>query len=549
MSANFCLSIRFLDHRFHGRRDGGEPEWPPSPLRVFQALVATAARLGGGGIAAPALDALRWLEQQETAPLIIAPPALLPDTDAPGYCLSVPNNAMDIVAGAWCRGNYTNKGDASPATHRSMKTVRPVHCTSDDPVSYVWPLVTPLSREIRNHLEQLTAVARKLVQLGWGIDLVVGDAALLSDDQVKRISGEQWRSSSHDAIDGLRVPVLGTMDDLLRRYNGFLVRLVDNLFTPPPPLSVYRKADYRRAVDSPARSVAVFSLLKPDMAGFRMFDTTKRALTVAGMMRHAAGAAAEQAGWPASKIARFVQGHGESVSEREHVSVGNSRFAYLPLPTIEARGKGQSSVVGGIRRIMLTTFGDIGRSEILWARSALSGQELFPEKSFGKDKTNSDAVAVLAAIPHTDTVAKTYLRASATWATVTPVILPGFDDPAHYRRRLKRSVVSTDEQKRLWNQLSARVDGLIRKAITQAGFTQFLADHAIVEWRKVGYWRGVEQVNHYGVPDHLKRFPSYHIKITWCDEQQRPLRIRGPVCIGGGRFYGIGLFAALPSTG
>ena len=43
MPAHLCLSVTFLDGEFHGRRDGGESEWPPSPLRLFQALVATAA--------------------------------------------------------------------------------------------------------------------------------------------------------------------------------------------------------------------------------------------------------------------------------------------------------------------------------------------------------------------------------------------------------------------------------------------------------------------------------------------------------------------------
>jgi len=42
--ATFRLSIRLLDGAFHGRGDGGEPEWPPSPLRAFQSLVCAAAR-------------------------------------------------------------------------------------------------------------------------------------------------------------------------------------------------------------------------------------------------------------------------------------------------------------------------------------------------------------------------------------------------------------------------------------------------------------------------------------------------------------------------
>ena len=118
MPSHFCLSIRFLDSAFHGRRDGNQPEWPPSPLRVFQALVAAAAKRRGANDFA----ALRWLEQ-EPAPVVIAPVAVVASHS---YRLSVPNNAMDIVARAWARGNDSNSGDANPATHRTMKSIRPV---------------------------------------------------------------------------------------------------------------------------------------------------------------------------------------------------------------------------------------------------------------------------------------------------------------------------------------------------------------------------------------------------------------------------------------
>ena len=45
MSNVLRILVRFLDPEpaFHGKRDGGEPEWPPSPLRLFQALVDAAA--------------------------------------------------------------------------------------------------------------------------------------------------------------------------------------------------------------------------------------------------------------------------------------------------------------------------------------------------------------------------------------------------------------------------------------------------------------------------------------------------------------------------
>src|SRR5438094_762295 len=111
MESYFCLSFRFLDPAFHGRRDGGVPEWPPSPLRAFQSLVAAAgARSRGRELSSRTRGALEWLEQQGP-PFLIAPSGF----SASGYRLSVPNNAMDIVAAAWCRGNVSNTGDANPA--------------------------------------------------------------------------------------------------------------------------------------------------------------------------------------------------------------------------------------------------------------------------------------------------------------------------------------------------------------------------------------------------------------------------------------------------
>src|SRR5262245_57861993 len=119
MPAYLCLSVTFHDPRFHGRGDGGEPEWPPSPLRLFQALVAAAAaRWHEPQFAAYATPALAWLEQQ-SPPEIIAPASV---SGSP-YRMSVPNNAMDLVAKAWSRGNLFGTGDANPATHRAMKTV------------------------------------------------------------------------------------------------------------------------------------------------------------------------------------------------------------------------------------------------------------------------------------------------------------------------------------------------------------------------------------------------------------------------------------------
>ncbi|KAB2930582.1 MAG: type I-U CRISPR-associated protein Cas5/Cas6 [Leptonema illini] len=540
MNSYFVVTIQFMDGRFHGKMEGNKPEWPPSPMRVFQSMVATAARSKGGEPDGLALSALRWLEGL-AAPLISAPPAFYQD-NTPGYCLSVPNNAMDIVARAWSKGNYTNKGDSSPATHRTMKTVRPVHFMEDRPVSYIWDVGADLSEDAKKNTSTLQGLARGISSLGWGIDMVVANGEVLSNTHVKELAGEKWYPGYQSGDGGLRIPVVGTVDDLAARHKGFLKRLEGNVFVPPPALTKFEKVDYRRSIQPPFRATASFSILKPDASGFQPFAVTKWALTVAGMTRHATANASKQSGWAKAEINSFVLGHGESRDNKEHITVGNKRFAYLPLPSVEFRGHGKSPVIGDIRRVMLTVFDNEENNNVNWAKRALSGQTLIYENT--NNTGELEEVALLSLLPSSDTVSQFYTRSHSTWISVTPVILPGFDDPSGFRKRL-RSGVTADDQKRLLSELHERIDTLLRKAILHAGFSAELAKFAHIEWRKGGFCRGIDMADQYGIPGHLKKFPRYHVRIHWRDGNLQPIEIQGPICIGGGRFFGLGLFAAM----
>jgi CRISPR-associated protein Csb2 len=525
--SHLCLSIRFLAPAFHGRCDGALSEWPPSPLRVFQSLVAAAARRRHANY----LAALEWLESQPP-PVLIAPAS----TTASGYRLSVPNNAMDIVAKAWSRGNDSNSGDANPATHRTMKSVHPTLMPEADTVHYLWSLADPPTGADRIHIELLFEAARSIVALGWGVDMAVGHAAILSDQQTKALTGERWLPGESASEDGLRVPVEGTLSDVLHRHERFLNRVhTDHLgrecFTAPPPLSVYKKVPYRRATDPATRPYTAFSLLKLDTSGFKSFETARRALTVAGMLKCAAKAAA-RGEWPSDSL---ILGHGEPKGAN-HVAVSAKRFAYLPLPSIETRGHDSARVAGSVRRCIVTAFAEGCDDEIAWARRNLSGRELISEQ-------DGEPTAVLSLIPKSDYVVRCYTQPATSWATVTPVVLPGYDDPAHYRRRLSGGT-SAEGQKKLLEQLNDRIERLLRKAIIQAGFSETLAKHAELDWSKRGFWPGCELADRYGTPDHLQRFPRLHVKIQWRDQQNREVLMAGPICIGGGRFYGLGLFAS-----
>src|SRR5206468_5805590 len=99
MSDYLCITVRFLQPYSHGRGDGGEPEWPPSPLRMFQALVAAgASRWRQQQFTDYAHPALEWLQQQPP-PLVVAPQHHV----GVAVRVAVPNNDMDIVAAAWAK--------------------------------------------------------------------------------------------------------------------------------------------------------------------------------------------------------------------------------------------------------------------------------------------------------------------------------------------------------------------------------------------------------------------------------------------------------------
>lgn len=477
-------------------------------------------------------DALRWLEKQ-SAPILVAPVAIPAET---GYRLSVPNNAMDIVAEAWVRGNDSNSGDANPATHRTMKGVRPMFVAGGASVHYLWSLADSFDETTRANVETLCDLAHSVAALGWGIDMAIGHGAILPDVETKALPGERWLPSAGGRDGALRIPRQGTLNALEDRHKRFLNRIGPTGFVPPPPLTAYETVVYRRASEASRNPVAAFALRKPNGdGGFRAFDTARLALTVAGMLRYAAKVAAERAGWSQESIDTFILGHGEAKGAA-HVTVGAHRFAYLPLPTIEFRGEGRACVAGSIRRALLTTSAGSSENKIAWSQRSMSGQVLI-------DENTCQAVAVLSPIPVTDTLVQMYVQRSSIWATVTPVVLPGYDDPAHYRRRLMHGV-EAGEQKNLLDRLHGRVDALLRKAVTQAGLSQELADHADFEWRKIGFWPGAELADQYGVPKYLRRFPRFHVRIRWRDAQQRPVSIPGPICLGGGRFCGLGLFAA-----
>jgi CRISPR-associated protein Csb2 len=503
MTDYICISATFLDARYHGRADRGQPEWPPSPLRLLQAIVAANGdRLEGDQ---DLEDALRWFECRRP-PLIIAPPHEF----AEPYCLSVPNNAMDLVGRAWARGNYFGTGDSSPATHRTMKTVRPVRLIGQPTVHFAWRLKGERSDE-RASAELIASAAERVAVLGWGIDLVAVRGQIMSTETVEGLAGERWDHWPSDGTAHLRTPVAGTLDELKARHAAFLRRMGPDGFSPVSPLARFDVVSYRRSTDPIGLPFALFELRHDDGA-FCAYPQ-RNLIHIAGMVRHAAKRAMLQSppfGVPEDWVERCVVGH------RVESSESHRQFSYVPLPTIGHRHADQL-----IRRVMIVAHaGDERLLEHL--AKHLAGSRLSPEDP---DLFGEKGAPTLIRV-RSDSVTRRYTQSASRWGTVTPVILPGHDDkrPEKTRRLIERALAHS----RVEPSCSFEWSPWSSFAKSYSAHKYVVRDEVKTE---VGYRR----------PDHLEGLTAVHLTLDF----DRGVNVPGPFLVGAGRHYGLGLLAPL----
>jgi CRISPR-associated protein Csb2 len=530
MSHYLRVSFRLLDPVFHGRGDGGIPEWPPSPLRAFQALVAAAGQRFRtvGMFDAYAREPLTWLERLGS-PDLIAPSGELSAV----YRLYVPNNHEDIVAAARSGGNHF----ASIAQHRVEKDVRSTRLTGGDTIHYLWP-TTPDRAE---YVQMLNEIARGVTHLGWGTDQAAASVGFSTTAEADRLIGNRWKPVKHSGT-LLRVQqpagstTSGTLADLRRKFADFVTRLGPNGFKPVPPLSCFDVVGYHsptaEGLPMQVRPIAAFEIHrtiedqeKEENAGkskFRPFHHVRRVATVAGMLRCATASVAERIGWTNAQIDARIKGHGNGDKCQ---ATSDDRLSYLPLPSITPNG------VGAIRRVLVV--GPPG-FDLAPLRRRLNGEALV-------DKDSKQPVAMLSSIPATDrNVARYYTCTASVWSTVTPVVLPGFDDPDGLRKKLNHRPNgphrNADQQKSLWERLNRRAVELIEKAFRQAGLPKELIQAAELEYREVGFRAGVDLARRYDLPP--LKYPRCHVRVRF------PRPIPGPLVVGAGRYRGLGVFAA-----
>jgi CRISPR-associated protein Csb2 len=292
------------------------------------------------------------------------------------------------------------------------------------------------------------------------------------------------------------------VDALLDRHHAFVNRLHTGYLLDVPPLkeSAFRVVGYRRVTDvRVSRAPVAFKLLEADTDRFATFSLTE-ANSVAAMMRHATATAARHE--PKEWVDAYVHGHQPDGTK------ATPRFSYLPLPSIEQRGRG-AQVMSAIRRLLLAELVEAPESYLSWARRRLPGEGLIEEGS-------AAPAAILAPLSEGDWVLRQYTRASENWASATPVVLPG-----------------SDEGK------LGKAKKLLAKALRHAGYCPDALAEA--EFRNESFWPGGSPALRFRRPEYLKKgcWSVYHLRLRW----HRP--VSGPIALGAGRHCGLGVFASL----
>lgn len=539
------MTGRYVATSFHDR---AEPEWPPHPARLFSALVATAAE--HDGLVDGARQALRWLERQG-APRVLASDA------SPRAVLTtyVPVNAGRVL-GDWSRQDdrlhdalkaldeaqrggdakairraqrsvdtarkqleeqiarsSEDDGDHSPAACSSALRLLPQHrdkqprtlpsVTPDEPrVRYVWPDAEP-DVSTRDALSEL---ARRLVRLGHSSSLV---ACRVVDEAPAPGGLDAWVPSG-DTDDTAGLPTLRTvepgqlahLDSAHARHRGVEPRVLPARHHP------YRRGGDAGADATPASVFGEWIVLReidPD-GGRRLGVGATRTEDVTRAMR---GALLRHADEPAPSI---LTGHapGGGRLEQPHV-------AFVTLPDVgspHSHGR-----ILGAAIVLPLGIGADDRRAVLRAvgRWEQAGLELTMGRA-GRMKLER----VVDRDPRTTLAPSTWTNASRRWASVTPVALD--QNPGDLVSRDPRVAAEAAEE----------AEAIVARACERIGLP-------------APAWVQVMRRSLFGAAPEARKFMPFprkegalqrvcvHVEVLFAKA------VSGPVLLGAGRYFGIGL--------
>lgn len=514
-SRALLLQVFWAEGRYHGAG-----HWPPAPGRVFQALVAGAGPRQD--LPHDVQEALRWLESLP-APVIHAPWA----TEGQEVQLYVPHNDLDTKG-----GDPSQIGDI-----RVGKKVKPWLFEARIPISYLWTFEA--HDEFDKQAAKICELARGLYQLGRGVDMASANARILSVaaacELLRILPGERFRPTGQGlagvdfgATFMLDTPVPGTLASLMARYVANTQRFgLDKsqkkaipTFTQPPA------AQFVSVPYGAGRARVLFELR--DLANEGKFAPW-RLEYAAGLVRRIRDAAVErlEKALPHDRkddIDRALVGrpvNGRAIPAEQRVRI-------VPVPSI-----GHEHADRDIRRILVDIPADcpVVVEDICWAFAGLSLIHPVTGVEF----------AMLVAAENTDML-EHYGdgESSRRWRTVTPMVLGeryGLTNPISDETRNaieEKTGIRITQKENL--PIPEKLDTAIADALRHEGVG---ARPVSVFAQKAPFDKNGERAETFAVKDD-HRFSEeklWHVEVTL------DRAVRGPLLLGDGRYFGLGLFA------
>lgn len=528
ISRALLVSIRFHDGRYHGVDAAGRPEWPPSPARVMQALVAAAAR--GVEIAAEDRGALEWLERCPP-PVIAAPPV------RPGQPFShfMPNNDLDSVGGDPRR---------IPEIRTATKRFHPRIFDSKQTLLYLWHCEDGIE-----HAERVCEIANGLYQLGRGVDMgwAVGEI-LESEAAEARLAASRgviYRPGNATSGLMLACPSPGSLASLIRRHREAGARFKP-LMAPAPTSKDPGKMKLAGETFSQPPKPRFHQVAYDSPPQRRLFEI-HRSAPECGL--HA---------WPLSEVVRLVETVRDGASKRltdELPEKGDlikrvfglcrdatdadkaQRIRILALPSI-----GHRHVERTIRRLLVEIPPNcpLDQRDIAWAFSAWTPHDPDTGEPYAWQlvEIGPDTGDRYAAMLGHYGMGGQRDRSSRLWRTVTPAALP----QSAARRRIEPSRRNDpDERKGGPERLceETRAAAAVCNAVRHAGIA---AQPDAIRVQREPFEAKGGRAETFAPNTRFAKERLWHVEVRFAEP------VKGPLIIGDGRYVGLGLMAPVPET-
>jgi CRISPR-associated protein Csb2 len=495
------ISVRVHDGRYHG-----SGEWPPSPARLFQALVAGAAR--GESLSGDVGHAFRWLEGLG-APAIAAPSAFA----GRGFKTFVPNNDLDAEGGDPARIGEIRAG----------KIIRPQMFDAAVPLLYAWTF--QLKTDAERHARAICEIAENLYQFGRGVDMAWATGEIVEERETEarlRADGSRlWQPSKSGDGAMLSCPRPGSLASLTERFAAMRRRFrtvgtgkkTTQLFAQAP------KPDFRQVPYNSSSAFLLFEIRSAD--SFRP-QPLERVVALTEKVRDLAVQRLKASAWRRDDPKREALADKIFIGRDSQEADKARRVRIVPLSSV-----GHAQTERSIRRVLIAVPPDcpIATGDIAWAFSGLVLVD--PETGEVRDDT-----AELVAASDDTMLAHYGIEGSARlWRSVTPAALP---ERAARRRidpaRMSEEAKGGAERRREEERAASAVRDALRHASVDASV------QAIRVQREPFEAKGM-RVEDFEMKQRFAKERLWHVEIAFSEP------VSGPLIFGDGRYLGLGLMA------